>query len=168
MFLIDAPADRRDDVARSLTRSLSDVGLEVERADARLANFNRVQNTYLVIFQALGGLGLVLGTAGLGVVVLRNLLDRRREVAMLRAVGYRAGVIRRLIVSEHAGLLAAGVGCGLAGGLLAAAPAAVRGEVPWELLAGLVGGMIVVGLACVVTATRAAARGDLARALQSE
>ena len=37
-----------------------------------------------------------------------------------------------------------------------------------DLLAGLVGGMIVVGLACVVTATRAAARGDLARALQSE
>lgn len=168
MFLVDAPIDRRDEVARSLTRSLADVGLELERTDERLANFNRVQNTYLIIFQALGGLGLVLGTAGLGVVVLRNLLDRRREVAMLRAVGYRASIIRRLIVGEHAGLLLVGMGCGLAGGLLAGAPAAARGEIPWLLLTGLIGGMVIVGLSCVVSATRVMVRGDLVRALQSE
>jgi len=32
----------------------------------KLAAFHRVENTYLSTFQALGGLGLLLGTLGLG------------------------------------------------------------------------------------------------------
>ena len=48
-------------------------------AARRLAQFNAVQNTYLNTFQVLGGLGLLLGSAGLGVVVLRNVLERRNE-----------------------------------------------------------------------------------------
>jgi hypothetical protein len=38
---------------------------------AALAEFNTVENTYLSIFQVLGGLGLLLGSAGLGIVVAR-------------------------------------------------------------------------------------------------
>ena len=55
----------------------------------RLARFHRVENTYLSTFQTLGGLGLLLGTVGLATVLLRNVLERRRELALLAAVGYR-------------------------------------------------------------------------------
>jgi len=41
-----------------------------------------VQNTYLGTFQILGGLGLLLGSAGLGIVVLRNVLERRGELGV--------------------------------------------------------------------------------------
>jgi len=44
-----------------------------------------VQNTYLNTFQVLGALGLLLGSAGLGVVVLRNVLERRAELAAMLA-----------------------------------------------------------------------------------
>ena len=47
------------------------------------------------IFQLLGGLGLLLGSVGLGVVVLRNVLERRGELAILRAVGFRRRSLRR-------------------------------------------------------------------------
>ena len=60
-----------------MSRALQDVGLELTPATQRLAAFNAVQNTYLNTFQVLGGLGLLLGSAGLGVVVLRNVLERR-------------------------------------------------------------------------------------------
>ena len=56
----------------------------------RLAAFHRVENTYLSTFQALGGLGLLLGTVGLSAIMFRNVLERRRELALLRAVGYDA------------------------------------------------------------------------------
>ena len=60
---------------------MSQEGLEVNLAAVRLDEFNAVQNTYLQIFQLLGGLGLLLGSVGLGVVVLRNALERRAELA---------------------------------------------------------------------------------------
>ena len=100
-----------------MSRALQDEGLELTPAAERLNAFNAVQNTYLSTFQALGGLGLLLGSAGLGVVVLRNVQERRGELALLLAVGFRRRVLQWLVLSEHAALL----GLGLAAGVLAAA-----------------------------------------------
>src|SRR5213078_773531 len=101
-FLIDAPAATATNVSAALTRGLRDVGLELTPAASRLAAFNAVQNTYLSTFQVLGGLGLLLGSVGLAVVVLRNVLERRGELALLRAVGFRSGALQWLLFSEAA------------------------------------------------------------------
>src|SRR5208283_667196 len=73
-------------------------------------------------FQVLGGLGLLLGSAGLGVVVLRNVLERRGELALLAAVGFAPRILRRLVVVEHAVLLALGMALGMAAAVLALLP----------------------------------------------
>ena len=65
------------------------------------------------MFQALGGLGLLLGTVGLGAVLLRNALERRRELALLRAVGYRQRHLSLMVLAENALLLALGLGTGV-------------------------------------------------------
>ena len=59
----------------------------------RLAAYLSVENTYLTTFQALGGLGLVLGSLGMAVVLLRAIWERRAELALLRALGYRRSTI---------------------------------------------------------------------------
>jgi hypothetical protein len=67
MFLIDVPSNMPlANLSAALSRGLQDVGMEVTPATQRLAAFNAVQNTYLNTFQILGGLGLLLGSAGLG------------------------------------------------------------------------------------------------------
>ena len=83
--------------------------MELTPAAQRLNEFNAVQNTYLGTFQILGGLGLLLGSAGLGVVVLRNVLERRGELGLLVAVGFRRRLLHRLVLSEHGALLGAGL-----------------------------------------------------------
>ncbi|MHB1310120.1 MAG: FtsX-like permease family protein, partial [Limisphaerales bacterium] len=123
MFLIDAPSNALDPVAAELTRGLRDEGLELTGTVERLAAFNAVQNTYLGTFQVLGGLGLILGSIGLGVVVLRNVLERRGELAVLLAVGLRREVLRRMVLIEHGALLAAGLVVGVLAALVAVAPA---------------------------------------------
>jgi hypothetical protein len=101
LFLVDAPPDESDAVSAALSRALQDRGLELSRAADRLNDFNAVQNTYLNTFQVLGILGLILGSAGLGVVVLRNTLERRGELAVMEAVGYRRRSLRWLVICEH-------------------------------------------------------------------
>ena len=168
-FLIDAPAGRADEVAATLSRALSDVGLELTPTAARLAELDRVQNTYLLVFQLLGGLGLLLGSAGLGLVVLRNALERRAELAALRAVGFRRSDVRRLLLFEHLGLFASGLGLGALAAAVAWVPVAARrgaslpGSVPLWLAALAASGFVWVSLA-----SRVASRGPLIDALRDE
>ena len=65
-----------------------------------------MENTYLSTFQALGGLGLLLGTIGLATVMFRNVLERRRELGLLRAVGYDRSRMTVMIVAEAVFVLA--------------------------------------------------------------
>src|SRR5260370_5944838 len=122
MSVLDAPSKGVADVSGTLSRALQDVGLEMTPTVQRLNAFNSVQNTYLGTFQILGGLGLLLGSAGLGVVVLRNVLERRGELALLQAVGFRRLTLQWLVLSEHAGLLWLGLGVGLVSALVAILP----------------------------------------------
>src|SRR5213078_3734843 len=123
MFLIDAPSNSVSQVSATLSRALQDTGLELTPAVRRLNAFNAVQNTYLGTFQILGGLGLLLGSAGLGVVVLRNVLERRGELGLLTAVGFRRRSLQRLVLSEHAALLGLGLGIGIVTAAVAVLPA---------------------------------------------
>lgn len=123
MFLIDAPSNSVPRVAATLSRALQDVGLELTSAVERLNAFDAVENTYLGTFQVLGGLGLLLGSAGLGLVVLRNILERRGELALLAAVGFRRRTLRKLVMGEHSVLLGLGLGLGAVAAAVAVLPA---------------------------------------------
>lgn len=170
VFLVDTPAATRREVGETLTRALRDYGLELQPTGDRLALFQQVENTYLTIFQALGGLGLILGSVGLGVVVLRNALERRSELALLRAVGFTRARLLRLLVLEHAGLLVLGLACGVVAALVAVAPA-LRGspaQVPYASLALTLAALVLSGLAWIWLAAVLALRGSLLRSLRSE
>jgi hypothetical protein len=116
MLLVDAPAQAVERVRTSWSRGLEDRGLEILPASARLAELNAVANTYLSIFQILGGLGVLLGSLGGAVVAARNTLERRSEWAILHATGWPLRRIQRLLVLEHLGLVLAGL---LGGGVAA-------------------------------------------------
>ncbi len=170
MFLIDAPSKDADEVGRELTRALQDYGLELTRASERLAQFNAVQNTYINTFQVLGGLGLLLGSFGLGVVVLRNVFERRGELALLQAVGFAPKRVRNLILGEHAALMAAGLMIGAGAAILAVLPQLLQARtgLPLVSLAATLGGVVVFGLAATWFATSLALRGNLLDSLRSE
>ena len=167
MLLIDTPTDRIPQTSEALTQTLADLGVSITPTSTRLAEYNRVQNTYLSIFQALGGLGLLLGTAGLGVVVLRNMIDRRSELAMMRAIGFTMPRQRRIVLMEHAVLLATGLVVGIVAALIAVVPA-WRNQNTLTPLVITVVSMWLFGLVFVYLATRRALRGSLIPALRGE
>lgn len=176
MFLIDVPSNtgaetnRLEKTSAAMSRALQDVGLELTPTTARLEAFNAVQNTYLNTFQILGGLGLLLGSAGLGVVVLRNVLERRSELGLLQAVGFRRRSLHWLVLSEHGGLLALGLAVGITAAVAAVLPAllAPGAENHYVALIATLAGVFVSGLAWTWVATRLALRGELLKALRNE
>ena len=168
-FLMDTPTNAAA-VSAALSRALQDHGLEVTPAARRLAEFNAVQNTYLGTFQVLGGLGLLLGSAGLGLVVLRNVLERRGELALLLAVGWRRRAVQRLVLVENAALLALGLAVGVAAAAVAVLPALLSpgASLPWATLSPTLAGVLAVGVVSTWLATRWALRGNLLAALRNE
>ena len=132
--------------------------------------YNRVQNTYISIFQVLGGLGLLLGSLGLGVVVLRNVLERRSELAVLRVIGFPRNMIVGMVLSEHGWLLIAGLGCGVVAALVAVFPRLVApgAEIPWLPLSATLAGVFGGGLLWTLLATFWALRTNLISALRND
>ena len=168
-FLIDAPAGSATTLSADLTRALQDTGLEITSAPKRLAMFNAVQNTYLDTFQMLGGLGLLLGSVGLGVVVLRNVFERRGELAVMQAVGFERSALQRFVLVEHAALLVLGLGVGTLAAVVAVLPALLSpgAQVPWASLAVTLLAVLLNGGLWTWLATRRALGGSLVGSLRA-
>jgi putative ABC transport system permease protein len=169
-FLIQPPPGKEAEVKRLLERALAERGFEVTSTARRLESYLAVENTYLTTFQALGGLGLILGSLGLAVVLLRGVWERRAELALLRALGYRRATLGWLVLAENGFLLLLGLGAGASAALLSVAPhlAGGGGSVPWADLALLLGLVLGVGLAAGSVAVAATLRAPLVPALRRE
>ncbi len=169
-FLVDTPAGGEERVIGMLSERLEAAGLDAVRSVDRLREFYAVEAAYLAMFVALGGLGLLLGSAGMGVLVLRTVMERRGELALLRAVGWSEREAARVVMAEHRFLLAAGLAAGTAAAALAVAPAAAQPGVrlPVALLAAVLLGTAALSLAWIWIATRLALRAPLLPALRNE
>ena len=167
---MDAPAASQEKAASALSRALRDFGLELTPTVQRLADFNEVQNTYLLTFQMLGGLGLLLGSGGLGIVVARNVWERRGELALLQAVGFRPGALRWLVLSEHAALLATGLFIGAGSALIAVLPTLLSpgAEISYVSLGASLLTVLGSGLLWTWLAACASLRGRLLESLRND
>jgi ABC-type antimicrobial peptide transport system permease subunit len=160
--LVETPPDQVENVSAALEEALADFGADAKSTVERLAEFHKVENTYLSTFQTLGGLGLLLGTLGLGAVLMRNVLERRRELALLQALGYRPVHVLGMVLAENAWLLMAGLVTGTVCALVAIAPVILErgGRLPVMSLLLLLGSVLVVGLTASLGATTAALRAE--------
>ncbi|MEJ7605538.1 MAG: ABC transporter permease [Bryobacteraceae bacterium] len=166
VFLIDASAGQDS----SIEKALSDYGMDLTTTASRKEAYHRVENTYLSTFQALGGLGLVLGTIGLAAILLRNVLERRREIGLLRAVGYNTRHLSTMVLAENSVLLTAGLGIGILCALVVVIPVALQrgGSVPWIAILGLLLSVAVTGFVSTRFAIWVIARSPLLASIRTE
>ncbi|HEX3047456.1 MAG TPA: FtsX-like permease family protein [Bacillota bacterium] len=175
LFLVDriTSSEKTDSPAglsEFLSEAMADFGLELTPAVTRLLEYEAVENTYLSIFLILGGLSIILGSAGLGIVLLRNASERRGEMALLRAVGFDNRTLFRLLLVEHGWLLGIGLVIGLGSGLLAVVPSlsAPGIEFPFGSLALIVLGIMLSGAGWLYLAASIGVRGEPMAGLREE
>jgi putative ABC transport system permease protein len=169
-FLLDMPTVEDMAAMQPLKESLGYWGIRIVSTRDRLSSYHRVENTYLSTFQSLGTLGLVLGTLGLATVLLRNVLERRSELALLRTAGFEKRDLSAIVLSENFLLLLWGSGSGIVCALISIAPALYsRGN---TLPAGMIGmvliPVLIAGIAASLAAVIAVFRSPLLPALRSE
>jgi putative ABC transport system permease protein len=172
-FLFDTANLGREqikDLQTKLELDLSDYGFNAKSTASILASYRAVANTYIAAFQTLGGLGLLLGTLGLAAVILRNVFERRGELALLRAVGFRNSNISLLVLSENALLLVVGLLIGSIGSVVAVAPHLLdaRERPAMGALLGMIALVLATGLLVGAWAARTALREPIIPALRAE
>ena len=170
LFLIDAPFSEIEDISKNITWALQDQGIDVTTTYDRLAQFSRIENTYLSIFSILGAFGLIIGSIGVGVLIWRNVSERRGELALLRSVGFQVKAIKKIVLSEHTVLLFAGIIIGIVAALLAVLPVLMTpgSNIPLGMLILLLVIVVINGGIWVYAATFMATRKDLLPALRNE
>ncbi len=160
MALVDAskvPDVQRVRLTAALTTAWTDAAPTITPAARRLASLQAVQNTFLAGFQALGVLGLLLGTAGVAAVQAQGTLERLGPLSVLRAVGFTLARVRYLLVLETLAMVSLGLAIGAAAACLAVMPALLTGQAQFPLawIAVATGSSLI---AAVVASTAAASR----------
>jgi hypothetical protein len=159
MALVDdgpLPQAARTAARAGLAAAWADAAPEFSGAVDRLRSLQGVQNTFLAAFQALGTLGLLLGTAGVAAVQVQNALERAGSLALLRALGFTLPQVRRLLVAETLVAVGLGLVAGTGAACLAVWPALATGtaDVPLGWIAISAGLAILASAGAAVAAVR--------------
>ncbi|WP_421919256.1 FtsX-like permease family protein [Marinifilum sp.] len=150
--------------------NLQDFGLRGSKSSERMAAFYSVENTYLSMFMILGGLGVIIGTIGLGIVLLRNVLERKKELAVLRSVGYTEGDIFKLLFGENLFLLLLGLTGGILSALIGVLPSLFTHafQMPYLYVLLLILAIAISGLAWIYIPLKLIRKQNIIESLQND
>ncbi|HAX93495.1 MAG TPA: hypothetical protein DCY25_06045 [Bacteroidales bacterium] len=155
IFLADGNREMTDDYINILGDRLAEYGVHFEPAADRLASFFVVTNTYLSVFTILGAIGMILGVAGIGLILVRNFNNRRRDFGLMLAEGFSLRSIRRMIFSEHVIILIAGIITGLVSALVATRPSLINDAgLPWLTIIIMILLILATGITALLLSVR--------------
>jgi putative ABC transport system permease protein len=110
---VDAEATAKALEKQFLEHGMQAVALEEEIGD--ITSINVMINNLL---QGFMGLGLVVGIAALGVIAARSVVERRRQIGVLRALGFQKSMVQLSFLLESSFIALLGIVLGVALGAI--------------------------------------------------
>ena len=175
-FKLAPGVDAKDTAARLESAFLAN-GMEaqsmVEALDDLVAG-NRLMNNLILAFM---GLGLVVGVAALGVISARAVVERRQQIGVMRAIGFRRGMVQGAFLIESSFIALTSIVVGTILGLILAYEIILDSRkqpswsgmelvVPWGTLAVIFAVVYAVALLATLAPAFRAARVRPAEALR--
>jgi ABC-type antimicrobial peptide transport system permease subunit len=119
LFLFKSEAKDIKPQINELESALARYGFDGVSVKSMVIENILVENTYISIFQVILVLGLIIGTLGFGIVVSRNVSERRREIGILRAIGFSKGKVLRALLFENTYIILCAIIIGTLSGIIA-------------------------------------------------
>jgi putative ABC transport system permease protein len=151
-------------------------GLQADSFHDLAVQQTRANTQFFRLMQGFLALGLVVGIAGLGVIMVRAVRERRREVGMLRSLGLAASKIRAAFLLESGFVALEGVVIGTLLSLVTSYQLFVNSDffgdiqvpftIPWAQLGVLIGVSLVASLLATLGPAQQAAKIKPAVALR--
>jgi putative ABC transport system permease protein len=175
-----APGVDPDAAARALERAFLANGMEAKSTRAVLREVMGASYTLNWLLLGFMGLGLVVGVAALGVISARSVVERRQQIGVLRAIGFRRRMVQLSFLLESSFIALTAIVVGTALGLVIAFnviqdsadqpswQGALHFAVPWSHLAIVFASVYVAALVTTYAPASRAARVRPAEALRYE
>lgn len=150
LFLFKSQEGDLDEQILELESALTQYGLDAYSVESVVVENILIENTYISIFQVLLLFGLIIGTLGFGIVAYRNTLERRRELGILRAIGFSKGKVKKILIFENSYIILSGIAIGTLSGILASSVYLLKLQLavtswPWLYVLGII--MVSFGIA---------------------
>jgi putative ABC transport system permease protein len=164
-------------VADEIESALTLTGAQASSIKKDIDDDQALARNFFRLMQAFMGLGLFVGIAAVGVVAFRSVVERRQQIGMLRAIGYKRGTVALSFVLETAFVAALGIASGVGLAIWLAYflitsddfPTSDSGFViPWFQIVVISGFALVASLVMTVIPSRQAAGVPIAEALRYE
>jgi hypothetical protein len=143
LFLFKSQEGDLDEQILELESALTQYGLDAYSVESVVVENILIENTYISIFQILLLFGLIIGTLGFGIVAYRNTLERRREIGILRAIGFSRGIVKKTLLYENSYVILSGIAIGTLSGILASSVYLLKLQLavtswPWLYVLGII------------------------------
>jgi putative ABC transport system permease protein len=124
-------------VSNIMKRDFATLGMTTIDIPAVVAQIIQIERSFLGVFEAFLALGLVVGIAGLGIISIRSVVERRKEIGVLRAIGFKRRMVLSAFLLENSYVALLGILIGIVLGIdlgyaIATSPGSgVSFVVPW-------------------------------------
>jgi len=161
-------------VVRQIQREVFNQGAEATTVKEMYDSSSSAGQAFTDMIRLVMGIGLLVGVLSLGILALRAVIERRRTIGMLRALGFRPGQVLAGMISESlitatcGALVGIGVGVPISAVMTSKYLPGARLEVDGSSLALIVGLLYLAVLAVTIPPALRAARLPAVEALRLE
>jgi len=166
--------DRQDELAKDLEREFLRNGMQTFIIKKELESMLEMFTNFFYLLEAFLGLGLIVGIAGLGIITIRSVAERRQQIGMLRAIGFKRKMIWKSFLIETSYIALLGIFIGVALGIILGLRfwldpnSGFEGDfiIPWSTIMAVSAIAYVFTFICTVGPSRGAAKVNPAEALR--
>lgn len=117
-FRDDISESRQEDLAKDLEREFLPHGMQSFIIRKEIKDQLEMISNFFYLLEAFLGLGLIVGIAGLGIITIRSVAERRQQIGMLRAIGFKRNMIWKSFLIESSYIALLGIFIGVALGII--------------------------------------------------
>ena len=89
-----------ENLSKTIESSFLQYGLQVLDLENLILEALEAMNQFFTLFESFMALGLIIGIAGLGIITIRSVHERRQEIGMMRALGFQRKMVLHSFIIE--------------------------------------------------------------------